>query len=396
MYNAHLNNIYSNAQRLFNNGQYVEAMREFSRISNHQDSAWMVLYSEAHWLFSRGDYTDARAIFSRISTYRTSEEMILRSDYQHAHALLSAGNFMEASELFSNIRHFMDSETMVAESYYQYARHLLFNVGDFAEAKEVLLQIHPHRESEELINESDYQHALHLISEGSPQEARRVLTTIQGFRDSSELIQEIDYDAAIALMNAGELVQSAQALRRLGSFRDSQAQLEDVRNRIYPFAVEHYRGGNLTAAERGFGETGGIERTADYLTLIRTRQGNITGDGRNLLDLIDFEDTREVINENDMLLRRFLGNDPVWGIGRRWSNSAGYHITFHTHDGDDWVRWNLPSTGGNHIWLSDGQRIMGNDFSSATPIWEYAIVSRNQIRVHSLVDGRNFTLNRGN
>ena len=438
-----LNNTYNEAHRLLQNGHYMAARGLFVQIRSHRDSEnWIhtSYYRYATSLLSAGNYAEAIDVFSRIRFYRDSEAMIAESYVQWWRFLLVNGDFMGArdvltqmpadEDLLGRISDLTDAhvsillrngdfvaareaallmpdsgwhDALLSETYLQHARHLLNEDGNFIEARELLGRIHPFGDSGDLMNEANYQYGMYLLATNNPQLARVIFLPLarMGFRDALELVQGMDFYAAIALKNEGHFRQSYLAFSDLNHFRDSQTQRENLRQLMYYEGVEAYRNGNFSTAEMYFGLTSEVGRTVDYMTLIRARNGQWDGDGRHLLDLLDFEDTIQIINGNDILLRKFLGNEIDWGLRRRWSNAAGYSFEFFTQGGRTyWHTFsNLPTPSGTFHYYGISNGVFYRFRRGATrdqwvPHWRYYIISLNQIRIHNFHNSRNYTLNR--
>ena len=135
--------------------------------------------------------------------------------------------------------------------------------------------------------------------------------------------------------------------------------------------------------------------------MIGARLSPASIDGKTLLSLLDFEDAKEIIKNDDYLLQRFLGMYDEWGLGRRWSNSAGVQIRFYTLDGSDafcdFHNLPYPSVSYDYYDIADGIHYWHHENEPRTqwtPLWEYTIVSLNQIEIHNFHNGRTYTLNR--
>lgn len=65
---------YSNAQKLYDSGQYADAATTFTALGDYKDSADMAKYAQATELYNNGHYADAATVFAELGNFRDAKE----------------------------------------------------------------------------------------------------------------------------------------------------------------------------------------------------------------------------------------------------------------------------------------------------------------------------------
>lgn len=257
---------------------------------------------------------------------------------------------------------------------------------NYSLAKKIYNEISFYRDSAELLSECDYQEALDLMESDQVLSARNIFLQLGDYKDSADLIKECDYITAKECQESGEVIEAYDKFAALGGYKDSQEQLEETLLMIYNQGVDNYRNKNYAYAEECFLKTNGVEDSDKYLTLINARNTTLS-DISGLYDLIDFEDTKDIL-ESDEYIELFL-------IGY-WDNGGENYIEFYRDENNSsiWCRWNFPAYTGKHWKIQDASHYVGDDSSGWTKQCSYEIIDVDTIRIHCYKDGRVYVLNR--
>ncbi len=122
---------YKNAKKLLENGSYVEADIEFSKIENYKDSKDLskeAMYRLASKYYEEGEYKDAINVWDEIGDYKDSKTRVtdyFEKEYSDATDALSKKEYAKACEIFKKISGYKDADDRYLESSYEYACKLL-------------------------------------------------------------------------------------------------------------------------------------------------------------------------------------------------------------------------------------------------------------------------------
>lgn len=230
------NSKYNAAIKLFENGQYDDAITAFEAMNGYKDSeekiescklqialkmmdsgdyesAFMLiednkdsesasssLYDRASAMVESGKYDDAIRLFTFIDSYRDSAERIIDSKYKKANDLFSDGKYDKAAQLFTEISSYNDSESRAAAANYLYASDL-FEQGQYNEAESVFTALGEYDDSSVKAKECRYQQATALLGKGSFDSAIELFVSLGDYNNSAELIKECNYQAARSVWN---------------------------------------------------------------------------------------------------------------------------------------------------------------------------------------------------
>ena len=108
---------YKKATKLYNNGEWDEAIEILESLGSYEDSKDMVNacnYEKATELYENKDYDEAIEIFESLGSYEDSKEMVNACNYGKATELYENKNYDEAIEIFTELSDYEDSESMIA------------------------------------------------------------------------------------------------------------------------------------------------------------------------------------------------------------------------------------------------------------------------------------------
>ena len=117
--------LYGEATRFFENGDYAEAAVRFEKLGRFRDSVRMaqqardaetelVSYNRAGRLLENGRWDEANELYVSLGSYRDSAELALEALYRKGMALIDEGSFEKARALFLDLGSYRDSQTVAA------------------------------------------------------------------------------------------------------------------------------------------------------------------------------------------------------------------------------------------------------------------------------------------
>lgn len=189
---------------------------------------------------------------------------------------------------------------------------------------------------------------------------------------------ECAYIDACMLMESGEYLQAFKAFEELAIPVPSSIK-DNLVKKMYAQAQDYYRNKSYTKAEEIFNILGNYSRSKDYLLLItckKTENGKYYND---LLKLIGFEDTKQILTNYSTYFNKYINGE--------WKSSDKKY--FLKIDGMFSVSYNLPAeraSGSYHmivcgLYVEDGK----NQF-------KISVVDKNTISVYSYKSGENYKL----
>lgn len=210
-----LEQAYSQAQALMEQGSYQEASAAFAALADHKDSEALArecLYLRAVALREEGQYALSLEQFQALGDYADSREQAeqthqqwLEAEYLAARALVEAKAYPAAAAAFEAL-------------------------GDYRDAADWVVECHM------LQREGDYALALTAMESGRYTEAEGMFLALEDYLDSAELAlrchqlqQELDYAQALAAQKEGDLEAAEAGFEALGDYEDSAERLIAVR-----------------------------------------------------------------------------------------------------------------------------------------------------------------------
>ena len=199
---------YKKATKLYNNGEWNEAIEIFESLGSYEDSKDMVNacnYEKATELYENKEYDEAIEIFESLGEYKDSADRIKEYIYLNAVALMNEGKYEEAITTFENI-----------------------GENEYKDSAEQIVAC------ETAIKDREYSVAIALMNEGKYEEAIATFESFgeNGYKDSAEqivacetAIKDREYSTAVALMDAGNCEEAIAKFRVLGEYNDSAEQV---------------------------------------------------------------------------------------------------------------------------------------------------------------------------
>jgi len=202
---------------------------------------------------------------------------------------------------------------------------------------------------------------------------------------------EYAYIEAGVLMETGEYLESHKAFNNL-SVPVPESIIKDLEKHIYRIGVTAYKKNDLNTAETYFSAVEGYNRSEDYLFLISFKDTNRYPSSTNmkkLINLIQFEDTAEIIATNNHALEKFL-------VGH-WETKDYPHYYFEIKKEDGYrSQYNLPYEyfNGEYYEIHDGVYSLANMDGESKKYYKFSIISKDIISVYCYKDGNTYILYR--
>lgn len=302
-----------------------------------------------------------------------------RHFYSHISILISLIIFVLAMPVcFTNI-----IPNMLDEQSYQQAITMMSN-KQYEDAISKFEAIDFYKDSKDKIVECKYGQATYLLENNEAQKAKSIFKQLDDYKDSKDMVIECDYKIAIKSKSDGELLKAYNQFVALNDYKDSKEQLEKLKSPMYKKGVELYRSDDYSEAKQYFEKSVDHDREEDYLKLIDAHQGNLS-DITELYHLVDFEDTKEILLDDDNIFDFLLGY---------WTGAGGKYLRYYRTSGGTRTEYNLPYTDGQFYKLEDGCHYHGSDSTSWKKQWSFKIINANTIEVLCSKDYNTYTLYR--
>ena len=127
---------YKTATKMYNEGNYEEAIKIYKKIKNYKDSKDKIIetkYQYGKQLITDKDFTEAIKIFEELGEYEETKELLVQAKYQYAKELISKEDdigeedYTKAIEIFTALNAYEDSKELLKEGYYLYGKYLRNN-----------------------------------------------------------------------------------------------------------------------------------------------------------------------------------------------------------------------------------------------------------------------------
>jgi len=252
--------LFSAAFEQMKNGDYVNAIGEFTELKGFSNSQQMVImcqdlikeetYKEGVRLFSQGAYSEAMAQFLSLDGYSDSQtqaklcqEKIFQQQYDQAVTMMTNGDYEGAIALFNQAIDYSDSTILVQECY-------------------------------ETLRAEKYDHATSLLVEEKFAEAQSIFVELPGYKDSDVQVEYCQeqinlglYTNAVSAMDSGEFESAIDTLLSLGTYRDSETLVVECKEKInarnYALAAILLEGGHFDEAYDQFSALGEYSDSKD-------------------------------------------------------------------------------------------------------------------------------------
>ena len=273
---------------------------------------------------------------------------------------------------------------MLDEQSYQQAITMMGN-KQYEDAISKFEAIDFYKDSKDKIAECKYGAATTLLENDEAQKAKSIFKQLNDYKDSKDKVIECDYKIALKNKSEGELLKSYNQFVALGDYKDSKDQLEKLKSPMYKKGVELYRADDYSDARQYFDKTKDYDREEDYLKLIEAHQGTLS-QVSELYNLVDFEDTKEILLDDDHIYDFLMGN---------WGGSNGKYLRYRkTSAYNTNCEYNIPWTEGKYFKLENGAHYNGSNDTSWKKQWSFTIVDANTIEVYCSKDYSTYTLYR--
>jgi len=197
---------------------------------------------------------------------------------------------------------------------------------------------------------------------------------------------QYEYVEAGVLMEEGKYIQSLNAFNKIENIPIPADVLDHVKSEIYHEGQEAYSDHRWDDAKSLFNTINGFEHSNDYLLLIYCKndvledQDDAQKKYDRLIEIIDFEDTKDVIMKNESTASLFLTG--------YWKNGDdGFDML---DDNGSTITYNLPHKDINDYYsISDGILSFGT-----TEMFKFSIVDIDTVSVYCYSDGSTIELYR--
>lgn len=204
------------------------------------------------------------------------------------------------------------------------------------------------------------------------------------------------YVEAGVLMEEGKYVESLKAFKKVDGVPIPAEITDSLKSKIYSAGQSAYKAGKMTEAKKNFEAITGHKRSDDYLLLIScdgsgfSSWSSAKNNYKKLVKLLEFENTAEIIIENDATAEMFLEG--------RWEDGDTYPYYFEMFEDEDGTlscQYNLPrKDSSGYYYLSNGVYSVGETESSAVKYYKFSIIDEDTISVYCYKDGSTHKLYR--
>lgn len=200
-----------------------------------------VRYTNAEKLYTDGNYSEAEKAFSALDGYKESGRYVLKCGYENALELMESGLFPEAADAFTSLDGYADSDALAAKCMVEIADEYAEN-GNLPAAASVYAAAG----KPELIVPSARRKAASLAESGNYFDAAEVSAKY----DSAEQAAEYRYMGASAAKESGDFKTAADNFYILGDYKDSVSLYEECAYGFY--CAEYGEKGASEETVRGF------------------------------------------------------------------------------------------------------------------------------------------------
>ncbi len=200
-----------------------------------------IKYSNAQKLYESGDYEGAVTAFEALGSYKESSDYILRCRYGKAEMLFDEGRYPEAADAFTALEGYWDSDTRAAECMVAIADEYIAD-GDYDTA----MSIYAAAGKADLAEQTALKKIEALAEKGEYFEAAEIAENYC----SEDVVTEYRYQGALAAKRAGDYKTAADNFYKLGKYSNSAELAEDC---TYSFYMSEYtKNGSSEEIVRGF------------------------------------------------------------------------------------------------------------------------------------------------
>lgn len=311
--------------------------------------------------------------------------IILQVLYTNALNALNSSEYDKAIEFATKIEFYRDADWVLSEANYRQAQNYIDD-NEYEQALNKLNLLSSYKNSDELILKCKYEQANLLIDSAEYDEAIGLLSEINNYQDARDLKQ---YATAKKHYEDNKLISSLNDFNKIIDFRDTPELVINIKAQIYAKGIDLYHDLVYSESKKYFNslKSEDYQDVNKYMTLLQAHMA-LLSDVSKLYELIDFEDTKEILLNDEYILKFLMG---------KWSDSAGNYLEFYKENANDtttWCSYSLPNTDGKYYKIENKTHYKGSDETGWKKQWTYQIISKNTISIYDYIDGKIYTLRR--
>lgn len=413
---------YLQAGKLLENGQFDAAKEAFSKLTGYKKADEYLLETEYRRgvdLLNNGEYDLAEAVFQELaeSGYSESEEMIYAVKYSHAEALINEKQYDAAIEIFTDLSksNYKDSSERILETQYLHAQDLLANEEDYENAYEMLKALGDYSDAKETLEGCLFLWAADYLNKDDSLNALRVL---EYGKNNPTIKKEIDnlkesiYQEAISLYRTNKEEKQFDAFimfyvlypyERANDYiallkekydmfdwetsdspKGETERILEIIN-LRPFYEKCKSKGIVMKGRNKSLEKDYLPDKVEYQFDNKKEADKITHSYSDLVKLLDFEDTADLIIENADYTEKYLTGT--------WKTSDGKY--YFTMKSDGHTTYNLPSFDyGEYYRIENGDFLLyyEKDPDNTRTLFSFEIVTKDIINIYCYKDYMSYRL----
>lgn len=413
---------YLQAGKLLENGQFDAAKEAFSMLTGYKKADEYLLETEYRRgvdLLNNGEYDLAEAVFQELaeSGYSESEEMIYAVKYSHAEALINEKQYDAAIEIFTDLSksNYKDSSERILETQYLHAQDLLDNEEDYENAYEMLKALGDYSDAKETLEGCLFLWAADYLNKDDSLNALRVL---EYGKNNPTIKKEIDnlkesiYQEAISLYRTNKEEKQFDAFimfyvlypyERANDYiallkekyemfdwetsdspKGETERILEIIN-LRPFYEKCKSKGIVMKGKNSSLEKDYLPDKVEYQFDNKKEADKITHSYSDLVKLLDFEDTADLIIENAEYTKTYLTGT--------WRTSDGKY--YFTMESDGYTKYNLPGMDfGEYYRIEDGNYLLyyEKDPEDTRTLFSFEIVNKDTINIYCYKDYMSYRL----
>ena len=265
--------LYKKAEWLEKQEKFEDAIEEYSKISNYQDSGSRISncknelqYREAKSKYEAKDYDEAISLFTELGSYSDSKSWKNKSMYDKADDLFKSKDYLNASNLFEQLgdyndssdrkkeclylagdvaylnkdyktafesysaleRDYKDAFDKAKESKYLYASECLLN-ENFKDASSLFKELDDYNDAKEKYYEATYAYAKECLENKDYENARFNFSYISGYEDSDKLLKEASYNVALKSMGEKDYKFAVFCFEEAKGYSDANKKINEAK-----------------------------------------------------------------------------------------------------------------------------------------------------------------------
>jgi len=194
-------------------------------------------YQAAVKLYNAGNYKEALRIFAALDNYKDSGEWkgkYQAMKYAEAEELLAAKKYAAANEAFIEAGDYSDAKSRVGEPYYVQAEELLA-AKDYAGANDAFINAGSYNGAKQRIGEPYYVQAEELLAINDYVGAVSAFKNAGNFEDAAIRVSALRYQRAESIEAAGKKAAAAIAFYELSDYKDARQRSKSLWEEALPY-----------------------------------------------------------------------------------------------------------------------------------------------------------------